>query len=217
MNRADPAPLAPLIVIEGGEGAGKSTLARRIAGALAAALPVLRTREPGGAPGAERLRALLLGDGRWDPMTELLLHFAARREHLAATVAPARAAGIWVVCDRFLGSTIAYQGAGLQLGEALVRRLAELVLPGVQPDLTILLDIDPALGLARAGARGSLDRYERADLAFHARIRDSFLAQAAAAPERHHVLDARQPPEALARAALAALVERLGARLPTAA
>jgi dTMP kinase len=206
-------PRGRFITLEGGEGAGKSTQARRLAAALAAAgLPVLRTREPGGAPGAEAIRGVLLGSGPWDGVAECMLHFAARREHLARTIRPALAAGIWVVCDRFADSTLAYQGYGQGVPRSAWDALAAVALEGLRPDLTLVLDIAPAQGLARATARGETNRYEALDPAFHARVRDGFLAIAAAEPDRCAVLDASQGPEAaVAEAILAAVRARLGA------
>jgi dTMP kinase len=206
-------PRGRFITLEGGEGAGKSTQARRLAAALAAAgLPVLRTREPGGAPGAEAIRGVLLGSGPWDGVAECMLHFAARREHLARTIRPALAAGIWVVCDRFADSTLAYQCYGQGVPRSAWDALAAVALEGLRPDLTLVLDIAPAQGLARATARGETNRYEALDPAFHARVRDGFLAIAAAEPDRCAVLDASQGPEAaVTEAILAAARARLGA------
>jgi dTMP kinase len=139
------------ITLEGGEGAGKSTQARRLAAALAAAgVPVLRTREPGGAPGAERIRDLLLSPGSWDSLTEAMLHFAARREHVVRSIRPMLEAGAWVICDRFADSTLAYQGAGQGLAYETWARLCDLTLEGLQPDLTLILDLPVEAGLARA-------------------------------------------------------------------
>lgn len=199
------------ITLEGGEGAGKSTQARRLAAALAAhGLPVLRTREPGGSAGAEAIRTLLLGAGPWDGVAETMLHFAARREHLARTIRPALAAGIWVVCDRFADSTLAYQVAGQRVERAVWEQLAGLALGGLRPDLTFILDIAPAAGLARAAARGETNRYEALGLGIHERIRAAFLGIAAAEPGRCVVLDAAQDAGAVAAAMQAALRERLG-------
>lgn len=211
------------ITLEGGEGAGKSTQARRLAEALAArGLPVLRTREPGGAPGAEAIRGLLLGSGPgagpgagpwagpWDGVAETMLHFAARREHLARTIRPALAAGIWVVCDRFADSTLAYQVAGQGVDRAVWDQLAGITLGGLRPDLTFILDIAPETGLARAAARGETNRYEALGLGVHARIRAAFLGIAAAEPERCVVLDAARDAEAVAAAMAAAVAARLG-------
>lgn len=199
------------ISLEGGEGAGKSTQGRALAGALArAGLPVLRTREPGGSAGAEAIRTLLLGRGGWDPVAEMTLHFAARREHWAASLAPALAAGIWVVCDRFFDSTLAYQVGGQGAPREAWSALRAATLGEAAPDLTLLLDLPVGAGLARASARGDINRYDRLGRGFHERVRAEFLAQAAAEPARFAVLDATRPaPEVLA-AMLDACRERLG-------
>lgn len=194
------------ITLEGGEGAGKSTQARRLAASLAAAgTPVLRTREPGGPPTAEAIRRLLLGTGGWDPVTELLLHFAARREHLSHTIRPALAAGITVVCDRFADSTLAYQHYGQGVARATFEAIAAATLDGLVPDLTLILEVDPAIGLARAAARGETNRYDAMDPAFHARLRGAFRAIAAAAPGRCRLIDASGPEDQVAAAVLAAV------------
>lgn len=179
------------ITLEGGEGAGKSTQARLLAQALAAeGHAVLLTREPGGAPGAEALRSMLLaGAIRWSAAAEAHLHFAARAEHLARSVLPALAAGMVVVCDRFADSTLAYQGHGQGADQALIQGLTRL-LPR-QPDLTLMLQVDPALAASRLAARGQgADRYEALDAAFHARVAAGFAAIAAAEPERCRIVDA---------------------------
>ncbi|MBW6397608.1 dTMP kinase [Roseomonas sp. HJA6] len=201
------------ITLEGGEGAGKSTQARRIAAALAASgRPVLRTREPGGTPGAERIRDLLLGHGPWDPVAEAMLHFAARREHVVTVIRPFLRAGGWVVCDRFADSTLAYQGAqGLE--RSVWARLADVALEGFAPDLTLMLDMPVEDGMARAAARSGADRYERMGAAFHARVRKMFLAIAAAEPGRCAVVDASEPPDAVFAAIGGVLRQRLGAVL----
>lgn len=186
------------ITLEGGEGAGKTTQAKRLAAALTeAGLPVLRTREPGGAPGAERIRGLLLGGGSWDPVAEAMLHFAARREHLARTIRPALAAGITVISDRFADSTLAYQGAGQGLSRLVWEQLAAVALEGFAPDLTLILDLPPETGMARAAGRGEPDRYERLGLGFHQRVREAFLATAAAEPARCRVVDAARDADAV--------------------
>ena len=196
------------ISLEGGEGAGKTTQIIMLADTLKAAGfdPVI-TREPGGAPGAEMIRRLLVeGDiDRWQPMTEALLHFAARLEHVRETIAPALEEGQWVVSDRFSDSTIAYQGYGHDLGQETMARLHELVLGGFQTDLTLILDIPVEAGLARAGKReaGKIeagesageDRYERMDLDFHRRLRDGFLDIARRNSERCLIVDADQAPD----------------------
>jgi dTMP kinase len=202
------------ITLEGGEGAGKSTQARRLALALAAAgVPVLRTREPGGAPGAERIRDLLLSPGSWDRLTEAMLHFAARREHVVRSIRPMLEAGAWVICDRFADSTLAYQGAGQGLAYGTWARLCDLTLEGLQPDLTLILDLPVEAGLARAGARSAADRYEKLGADFHARIRAGFADIARREPTRCVVLDAARDAEAVYAAIAETLRQRLGAKL----
>ncbi len=183
------------ITLEGGEGGGKSTQARLLVDFLADnhAGEVVATREPGGAPGAEQIRALLVdGDPkRWDAMTEALLHFAARRDHLVNTVRPALERGAWVVCDRFADSTMAYQGYGHGLDQRDIAGLYRLCVGATKPDLTLILDLPVEAGLARAaGRQGGEDRYERMDAAFHRRLRDGFLEIARREPERCVVIDA---------------------------
>jgi len=196
-----PAPYATrgrFITLEGGEGAGKSTQLRRLADSLqdvlhARGVKLVPTREPGGSPGAEEIRGLLVtGEtGRWSATTEALLHTAARRDHLERTVWPALEAGNWVLCDRFFDSTMAYQGYGLGLGRDLVESLQTVALGGFRPDLTLILDIEVETGLRRAVARhGGEDRYERMDIGFHQRLRDGFLDIARREPERCAVIDA---------------------------
>ncbi|WP_376100455.1 dTMP kinase [Roseomonas sp. CCTCC AB2023176] len=200
------------ITLEGGEGAGKTTLSRSLAAWLAQqGVPVLRTREPGGAPGAEAIRSVLLEQGPWDPIAEAMLHFAARREHLVRTITPALEAGIWVVCDRFADSTWAYQGGGQGLPRDAWDRLAGLALDGVAPDLTLVLDLPPDRGMERALGRGDANRYERQGSDFHTRVRDAFLAIAAAEPGRCAVLDAAAAPGAVLDAARRAVSDRLSA------
>lgn len=199
------------ITLEGGEGAGKSTQAWRLAAALAAqGRPALVTREPGGAPGAEKIRSLLLFEGPWDPVAEAMLHFAARREHLARTIRPALEAGIWVVCDRFADSTLAYQGAGQGLDPAVWRRLADLALDGLWPDLTLVLDLPVETGMARAAGRSTADRYETLGRPFHERVRACFLRIAAEEPARCAVLDATRGADAV----FADILETVRTRLP---
>jgi dTMP kinase len=189
------------ISFEGGEGAGKSTQIRLLVDALAArGLDVIATREPGGSPGAEEIRRLLVsGDpGRWDGVTEALLHFAARRDHLARTVWPALDAGRWVVTDRFADSTMAYQGYGHGLGREPIERLYAVAVGDFAPDLTLILDIPVEAGLDRTqGRTGGEDRYERMDREFHRRLRDGFLDIAAREPGRCVVIDAARPVEAV--------------------
>ncbi len=205
------------MTIEGGEGAGKSTQAALLVGALGrAGIAALATREPGGSPGAEAIRRLLLeGEAeRWDPLGEALLFAAARRDHVVRTILPALAAGTWVVCDRFADSTLAYQGDGKGLDRAVLAELQRLTLGGLAPDLTVILDLPVEEGLRRAAARsGAADRFERLGLAFHRRLRDGFRRIAAAEPQRCVVVDAAADPETVHRAILAAVAARLGVDL----
>lgn len=194
------------ITLEGGEGAGKSTQARLLAEALTArGLPVLRTREPGGAPGAEALRAMLLkGEVAFTPRAETLLHFAARAEHVERTIRPALEAGMWVVCDRFYDSTMAYQGYGLGVDRAFIATLIGLV--GLHPDLTIVLDVSEKVAVARQVQRGmDADRYEKLDAFFHRRVNAGFRAIAADAPGRCQVISADGAAEAVHGAILRAV------------
>lgn len=190
------------ITFEGGEGAGKSTQVARLGERLrASGREVLITREPGGAPGAMEIRRLLVEGAvdRWEPLSEVLLHNAARHEHVRKTVAPALNVGTWVVCDRFADSTLAYQGHAQGVDRATVTRINRLAADGVWPDLTVVLDIDAADGLARAhGRRDTEDRYERMGAAFHARIRNAFLEIAEAEPERCVVVAATGDVDAVA-------------------
>lgn len=187
-------PRGKFITLEGGEGAGKSTQIARLAEALRkAGLTVRTTREPGGSPAAETIRKLLVeGEpGRWQPMTEALLHFAARKEHLETVVLPALAAGEWVISDRFADSTMAYQGYGHRLERAPIAALYQVTVGDFRPDLTLILDLPVEAGLARTGGRGHAeDRYERMDRAFHERVRTGFLEIARSEPERCVVIDA---------------------------
>lgn len=213
------------ITVEGGEGAGKSTQVHILADALRRrGLAVVTTREPGGAPAAEEIRALLVGGAvhRWSAMTEALLHYAARREHLDATILPMLAAGTWVVCDRFADSTTAYQGYGHGLDRDAIRALHDLVVDAIRPDLTLILDIPVEEGLARAcrrtsdtvGAAGFEDRYERMDRAFHERVRRGFLAIAESEPERCIVVDANRPPAGVAAEVERCVLARLARDVP---
>lgn len=201
------------ITFEGGEGAGKSTQVRLLAEALRArGLEVVTTREPGGSPGAEAIRDLLVrGEAdRWDGLTEALLHYAARRDHLQKTIRPALERGAWVVCDRFNDSTLAYQGSGHGTDRGRLEVLYGMVAEGLVPDLTLVLDLPVRVGLGRAGARGGdEDRYERMDGGFHDRLRQGFLEIAAAEPARCAVLDATQGVEAVHRAVLSTVTRRL--------
>lgn len=206
------------ITLEGGEGTGKSTQVRLLVDALTAAgQPAIATREPGGAPGAEDIRKLLVtGEpGRWEPLTEAVLNYAARHEHLAKTVRPALDAGTWVVSDRFADSTTAYQGYGHGLDLAQIQALHAAVVGDFAPDLTLVLDIPVKDGLARAtkGAGGDEDRYERMDIAFHERLRDGFLAIAGAEPDRCAVIDASGDMETVKTRIFEVIQSRLGVSL----
>lgn len=205
------------ITIEGGEGAGKSTQAGLLVAALAkAGIAALSTREPGGAPGAEEIRALLVAGepGRWDAVTEALLMVAARRSHLTHTIRPTLERGAWVVCDRFVDSTTAYQGYGGGVSLAALAELHRLIAGALMPDLTFILDVPVAKGLSRAAGRsGSETRFERMDPAFHERLRQGFLEIARGAPGRCVVIDAQTDADAVQQAMLKAVHERLGVEL----
>ena len=203
------------LTVEGIDGAGKSTQARMLAERLRVlGREVVETREPGGAPGAEEIRRLLVEGGpeRWSPETETLLFTAARRDHLERVIRPALAGGAVLVCDRYVDSTRAYQGAGAPERRRLVDRLHRLAI-GLDPDLTLIFDIDPAAALERARSRVSdlaEDRFERKGQVFQARLREEFLAIAAAEPARCALIDAARPPEAVAGQVWAAVAPRLG-------
>ena len=183
------------ITLEGGEGVGKSTQIRLLAESLRKrGLDVVTTREPGGSPGAEQIRTLLVeGEaGRWTPLSEALLLFAARHDHLARTINPARARGDWVISDRFADSTEAYQGGAQGLTVDHIANLRQMVVGSDEPDLTLILDMPVVDGLARAIERGGVEkRYELMGTAFHERLRQAFLNIAKADPDRCVVIDAR--------------------------
>lgn len=183
-----------LITFEGGEGAGKSTQVRRLAAMLESlGRKVVQTREPGGSKGAEQIRTLLVtgASDRWSGMTEALLNFAARSDHLDRVIRPALARGEIVICDRFSDSTMAYQGYAQGVGAAPISALTDIVVEETRPDLTIIMDLPVEVGLARAAARGEgEDRYEKMGHAFHEALRAAFLDIAARAPKRCVVIDA---------------------------
>ena len=206
------------ITLEGGEGTGKSTLARGLGDALRAeGVGVVLTREPGGAPGADAIRALLVsGDAeRWSATEESLLFAAARLNHLTHTIKPALDRGDWVVCDRFADSTMAYQGYAQGIGRETVEALYRLVVGEFVPDLTIILDVPPRVGLKRVDER-KIDetRYERMKPDFHARLREAYLDIAKREPARCVVIDGTDSPDEVRAAILDAVTERLalGAR-----
>jgi len=187
---------APFIVFEGGDGAGKSTQISLLADALTArGIAVLTTREPGGAPGAERLRELLVTGAvdDWSPVSEALLMYAARAEHLAKTINPARAAGTIVLCDRFSDSTAAYQGAAGCVDPVFLAALEAHVVGGDAPDLVMILDVAPETGLSRAQDRHSgEDRFEQKGRDFQSRVREAFVALANADPQRKQLINANR-------------------------
>lgn len=203
------------ITLEGIEGAGKSTVAQRIAGWLAhRGLPARLTREPGGTPLAERIRQIALDHGPepLSPVTETLLMFAARALHVQGVIVPALARGEWVICDRFTDATRAYQGSGRGVDAALIERLAQSVHPQLTPDCTLLLDLPVAAGLARAKGRSgtAADRFESETLDFFERVRSGYLALARAEPGRFRVIDAGQPLQAIERAVVGILEGLVG-------
>lgn len=199
------------IVFEGGEGAGKSTQEGLLAQALSdRGLTVVRTREPGGTPAGEEIRRVVLSPefAGLDPRAEALLFAAARGEHVARVIRPALERGDVVICDRYLDSSVAYQGFARGLGPARVRDLSLWATGDLLPDLTVVLDIDPAEGLGRFEQR---DRLEAEPLAYHQQVRAAFLALAEQEPQRYLVLDARDDVDAIASAILARVVADLGA------
>jgi dTMP kinase len=201
------------ITLEGGEGAGKSTLIKGLADHLTrAGREIVVTREPGGTVGAETIRALLVtGDPqRWTALSELCLFYAAREDHLERLIRPALARGAIVLCDRFADSTRAYQGQAGGTGREAVEILDSLIVKQTQPDLTLIVDIDPVIGLARAAARrGTEDRFEGKAMAFHTQLRAAYLQISADFKERCIVLDGALPPKVLLTAAWEAIGSRL--------
>lgn len=201
------------ITFEGGEGAGKSTQLRRLAERLAArGREVATTREPGGSEGAEAVRGLLVEGAadRWSPMSETLLLYAARADHLERLIRPALARGAIVLCDRFADSTRAYQGAAGGVSPAFIDTLEREVLGDTRPHLTLILDLPAERGLDRAAGRGGAEaRFESKGLAFHQRLRDGFLAVAKAEPERCVVIDADQGLDRVTADIEAAVLARL--------
>jgi dTMP kinase len=218
------------VTFEGGEGAGKSTQARKLEVALEArGHSVVLTREPGGAPGAEEIRKLLVeGEPeRWTPLSETLLFLAARADHVARTIEPALSRGQWVISDRFSDSTFVYQGIARKLGIETVRHLQQVALGNFTPDLTLILDVAPDRGLARAAGRGlelfdeaaakdasaarrpEENRFERFHVEFHRRLRDGFLKIAAQEPKRCFVIDGARDQDTVAADVWRAVEERL--------
>ncbi|MCK4939891.1 MAG: dTMP kinase [Rhodospirillaceae bacterium] len=205
------------ITLEGGEGAGKSTQIKRLASALeGSGIKVVATREPGGAPGAEEIRNLLVNGNtdRWAPMAEVLLHTAARAEHLDKTVMPALKNGAWVISDRFSDSTMAYQGYGHGVDKGVIENIYRDVFGDFKPDLTLIIDISPGVGLSRAGTRNQgEDRYERMGDDFHQRLRDGFLEIAKADSKRCVIINGELDEDGVFAAIKDAVAEKLGVKI----
>lgn len=206
------------ITLEGGDGTGKSTQVKLLQQALASAgVDAIATREPGGTDQAEKIRNLILqgSSGSFDPLTEALLMFASRREHIVGKIQPTLDNGQWVISDRFADSTRAFQGYGMGLPMETIEALYKMVADSLVPDLTFIFDIDPEVGLARSMKRltqaaSGEDRYERMGLAFHKRLRQGFLDIAGKNPERCVIIDASQSVEAVQAQLLKTISHRFG-------
>ncbi len=200
------------ITLEGGEGAGKSTQLKLLEERLVThEIDIVRTREPGGVPSAETIRDLLVNGetDKWRPLTETLLHFAARHEHISRLVQPALDRGQWVLCDRFADSTTAYQGYAQNIDLETIATLYRLAVGNLEPNLTIILDLPVEVGLERAEDRGiGGTRYEKMGIEFHKRLRDGFLRIAANNPHRCSILDATQSIEEISEYIMALVEER---------
>lgn len=209
MNASSP---ARFITLEGGEGGGKSTHAERLSQALAVrGIDKIVTREPGGSEGAESIRKLLVeGEpGRWDPLVETLLMFAARADHVARTIRPALHAGQWVICDRFTDSTFAYQGAGRGIDPDTIREIESISIGGFRPDLTFILDVPVDDAMERIGSRHHAeDRFEKFDHAFHQRLRRYFRELAQREAQRCVLIDTSAPPDEVAQQIWSAVAAR---------
>lgn len=205
------------ISIEGGEGVGKSTNIDVVKAFLEEkGIDYIQTREPGGTLLAEKIRNLLLADHgeSFDSTAELLLMFAARAQHLNTLIKPALDRGVWVLCDRFTDATYAYQGGGRQLDDKLIAQLEQLVQHDLRPDLTLILDLDPAMGIERARQRGELDRFELEQIEFFTRVRETYLTIADRDSQRCAVIDASLPMEQVSASVQAVLQEKLNRFLP---
>lgn len=202
------------ISFEGGEGSGKSTQLKLLTAAFEkSGLPFISTREPGGSVGAEKIRSLLVSGevDSWDSLTETLLFNAARSDHINRFINPALAEGKTVICDRFLDSTIVYQGIGKGLGEAYIKSLHHIIFGNFMPNLTIMLDISAEEGLKRAGSRhDDENRFEKLDIEFHQKIRTGFLDIAKRESERCVVLDATQEADVIHKQIIETIATRIG-------
>ena len=206
------------ITLEGGEGAGKSTQLKLLAQAFAVAgIPTITTREPGGSAGGEAIRGLVVTGAadKWHPVTESLLFMAARYDHLATRINPALAKGEWVLCDRFYDSTYIYQGIGKHVGGVWLDQVYRQLFANTAPDLTLLLDLPPTIGLARADKRGNVaeSRFEQMALDFHETLRAGFLKLAADHPGRIQTVDATQDAQAVHAMIVATINARFGLHL----
>ena len=198
------------ITFEGGEGAGKSTQAKRLAERLeGAGIPTLVTREPGGTPLGEDIRALILKDRPQDPVTELLLFAAARAEHMTAVIRPALDEGTWVISDRFIDSTRVYQGKLYMVDPGLIAQIEKFTVAPDFPDLTLILDLPPEAGLERAATRGTLSRYDAERIETHDVLRQGFLEIATNEPKRCVLIDGHLPVSSVEAAVWQAVSDRL--------
>lgn len=224
MSHDEDTPYGQFITFEGGEGAGKTTQAKLLRDALeGAGVKTVLTREPGGTKGAEAIRELVLGGAsdRWSGMTELLLMYAARIDHVEKLIKPALARGVWVLSDRFTDSSLAYQGYARGLGADRVRDVHAAVMDGFEPNLTIIFDMDPIIAQKRVTARGEdLSRFDAESLDFHNTLRSAFLDIADANKSRITTVDADEPRQAVHTQILFALTQKypeLAGRLGSAA
>jgi dTMP kinase len=209
------------ITLEGGEGAGKSTQIKLLAQSFeVAGLRAITTREPGGSPGGEAIRRLVVSGAvdAWLPETESLLFMAARLDHLETKIKPALTRGEWVLCDRFYDSTYVYQGLAKKVGTAWLDQLYRLLFENQEPDLTLLLDLPPSVGLARANTRGNVaeSRFEQMEIAFHESLRAGFLGLAQAHPGRIQVIDATSDAAVVHQEIVAKVNARFGVGLESA-
>jgi len=207
--------LGKFITLEGGEGVGKTTNLNYIQDCLeSSGIDLVVTREPGGTALAEQIRELLLTprSESMSEMTELLLVFAARAQHIETLIKPALAQGKWVLCDRFIDATHAYQGGGRMMNQTIIDQLESMVLSDLQPDLTLLLDLPVEVGMTRARARAALDRFEQEEMSFFGRVRDRYLERAAASHGRIRIIDA-EPAIPQVQAQIAEVLSEFGVTL----